>query len=65
MTACPRRREHALLCVHSLRGVVRRDGAACVDHAEFVAHGARGTVLADDVLVELAFKLGRARKYGA
>ena len=51
--------------MHSLRGVVRRDGAACVGHAEFLASGARGTVLADDVLAELAFKLGRARKYGA
>ncbi len=60
-----RHRERALLCVHSLRGVVRRDEAACAGHAEFVARGARGAVLADDVLVELAFKLGRASKYGA
>jgi hypothetical protein len=62
---CLRRREHALLCVHSLRGVVRRDEASYVGHAEFVARGARGTVLADDMLAELAFKLGRASKYGA
>ena len=59
------RREHALLCVHSLRAVVRRDDASFIGHAEFIARGARGAVLADDVLVELAFKLGRAAKYGA
>ena len=51
--------------MHSLRAVVRRDDASFIGHAEFIARGARGAVLADDVLVELAFKLGRAAKYGA
>ena len=51
--------------MHSLRAVVRRDDVSCIGHAEFIAHGARGTVLAEDVLLELAFKLGHAAKYGA
>ena len=54
-----------MLCVHSLEGVVRRDAAAFADAAEFRARGARGAVLADDVLDELAYKLGRSAKYGA
>lgn len=51
--------------MHSLRRVVRCDEAGFIGHDEFVERGARGAVLADDVLAELAFKLGRASKYGA
>jgi hypothetical protein len=57
--------EHALLCIHSLDAVVRRDGATQASAAEFRARGARGTVAAEDVLEELAYKLGRAPKFGA
>ena len=63
-TLCTRS-EHALLCIHSLDGVVRRDGATCAAASEFRARGARGTVAAEDVLEELAYKLGRAPKFGA
>jgi hypothetical protein len=58
-------RERALLCIHSLDAVVRRDGAARASAVEFVARGARGTVLAEDVLEELAYKCGRSPKFGA
>jgi hypothetical protein len=54
-----------LLCIHSLDAVVRRDGAARASAVEFVARGARGTVLAEDVLEELAYKCGRSPKFGA
>ncbi len=57
--------ERALLCVHRLEACVRRDDASRVSAAEFVARGARGTILMDDILAEVAYKVGRAPKFGA
>ena len=57
--------QHALLCIHRLEAVVRRDAVSAVCAAEVAAQGGRGVILADDVLAELAFKLGRAPKYGS
>lgn len=58
-------RQRALLCIHRLGAVVRRDDARRACAAEFEALGARGSILADDVLAEVAYKLGRAPKFGA
>jgi hypothetical protein len=43
----------------------RRDGAARLSAAEAAARGGGGCILLERVLPELAFKLGRAPKYGA
>ena len=48
-------------------GTVRRDAARRFSVEEYVGRNRAGlgTVLADRFLLELAFKLGRAPKYGA
>jgi hypothetical protein len=51
--------------VHRLPGVVRRDGVARLVLGEVRARGGGGAILAERVLPELAYKLGRAPKYGA
>lgn len=51
------------LVVHRLAGVVRRDEAAALGEA--AARGAGGVILAERLLPEVAYKLGRAPKYGA
>jgi hypothetical protein len=51
--------------VHRLPGVVRRDGVARLTLGEVRARGGGGAILAERVLPELAYKLGRAPKYGA
>jgi hypothetical protein len=48
-----------------LAGVVRTDGLAEVDPAGAAAGGALGTTRAAHLLPELAYKMGRAPKYGA
>ncbi|KAL4423937.1 hypothetical protein ABPG75_001238 [Micractinium tetrahymenae] len=53
------------LVVHRLAGVIRVDAAAALDLAEVRAHGAAGCILAERLLPEVAYKLGRAPKYGA
>ncbi|KAL4434842.1 hypothetical protein ABPG77_005369 [Micractinium sp. CCAP 211/92] len=51
--------------VHRLPGVIRVDGAAALCLEEVQARGAAGCVLAERLLPEVAYKLGRAPKYGA
>ena len=41
------------------------DGAAALDLAAVQAQGAAGCILAERLLPEVAYKLGRAAKYGA
>ena len=43
----------------------RRDEAAQLSAAEAVARGGGGCILLERLLPELAYKLGRAPKYGA
>jgi len=43
----------------------RVDAAAALDLSEVVQHGAGGCILAERLLPEVAYKLGRASKYGA
>eukprot|EP00741_Cyanophora_paradoxa_P005360 tig00000880_g5198.t1 len=46
-------------------GSVRRDGAGRFEEAEVRARGGAMRLLVDHLLPELAYKLGRAKKYGA
>lgn len=57
--------ERPALVVHRLAGVIRRDRVAALDPAEVARHGGGGAILAERMLPELAYKLGRAPKYGA
>lgn len=57
--------DRTMLCIHRLDGVVRRDAAQRCDVAEVASHGARGIIAAESVLSEIAYKLGRAAKFGA
>jgi hypothetical protein len=43
----------------------RVDNAKRLDLANIVEHGAAGCILAERLLPEVAYKLGRAAKYGA
>jgi hypothetical protein len=54
----------AALCARRLPGAVRRCGAARLSPAQAWARG-EGAVLMERLLPELAYKLGRAAKYGA
>lgn len=53
------------IVVHRLAGVIRVDTASALDLAVIQAHGAAGCILAERLLPEVAYKLGRAPKYGA
>ncbi|KAI8470765.1 MAG: hypothetical protein J3K34DRAFT_508772 [Monoraphidium minutum] len=55
----------AALCVRRLPGVVRVDGCARVGLGECLSRGGMGGMLADRLLPEIAYKVGRAPKYGA
>jgi hypothetical protein len=54
-----------MMCIHRLEGTVRVDDAAWASASEFTVRGARGKIAADDALAEIAYKLGRAGKFGA
>ena len=57
--------DRALMCIHRLDCCVRVDGSAWATQAEIEARGARGTILAEHLLSEGAYTLGRAAKFGA
>jgi hypothetical protein len=57
--------DRALMCIHRLDCCVRVDSSAWATQAEIEARGARGTILAEHLLNEVAYKLGRAAKFGA
>jgi hypothetical protein len=48
-----------------LPGVIRADACRRLGLAEAAARGGLGPVVADRLLHEVAYKLGRAPKYGA
>jgi hypothetical protein len=54
-----------MLLVRRLPGVVRRDATQAFSLRECVQSCGQGALLVDRVLPELAYKLGRALKYGA
>lgn len=54
-----------LLVVRRLPGVMRRDKATRCSVAECLSKGGMGCILADRLIPEIAYKLGRAPKYGA
>jgi hypothetical protein len=54
-----------LLCLRRLPGVIRRDGCSRLGLAEAWARGGMGPLLLERLLPELAYKMGRAPKYGA
>ena len=53
----PRRLICVILC--------RRDHVQSLSSSDIMMHGGTGCILAEHVLPELAYKLGRAAKYGA
>ncbi|KAL3154342.1 hypothetical protein ABBQ32_013824 [Trebouxia sp. C0010 RCD-2024] len=53
------------LIIQHLPGVVRQDNVQTLSSSEIRMHGGGGCILAEHVLPELAYKLGRAAKYGA
>ena len=57
--------DRALMCIHRLDCCVRVDSAKWATQGEVAARGARGTILAEHLLSEVAYKLGRAAKFGA
>lgn len=56
---------HAALIAARCVGITRVDGVAVIDAAAAAAWGALGAAPAEAVLADVAFKLGRASKYGA
>lgn len=54
-----------LLMAQRLPAVVRVDGCAHLSLADTAKQGGAGAILAERLLPELAYKLGRAPKYGA
>jgi hypothetical protein len=54
-----------MLCCRRLPGVVRRDGCSRLSLVEGFSLGGMGPLMCDRLLPELAYKLGRAHKYGA
>ncbi|KAK9823699.1 hypothetical protein WJX72_004744 [[Myrmecia] bisecta] len=57
--------DRPLLTVQRLPGVIRRDHATKLGLQECLQHGGNQCILAERLLPELAYKLGRAPKYGA
>ena len=53
------------LVLRRLPAVMRRDACARFSLAEVAARGGLGATLADRLLPEIAYKIGRAPKYGA
>lgn len=53
------------LMVQHLPGVVRCDNVQSLSLTDIVKHGGGCCILAEHILPELAYKLGRAAKYGA
>eukprot|EP00967_Tisochrysis_lutea_P040043 scaffold48030_cov15-Tisochrysis_lutea.AAC.1 len=51
--------------VRHLPGVIRRDRAERMKLSEAHQRGGQGTILADRLMYEIMYKLGRAPKYGA
>jgi hypothetical protein len=56
---------HPLLCLRRLPGVIRRDGCSRLSLVEGWSQGGMGPLLLERLLPELAYKMGRAPKYGA
>lgn len=61
----PQISDRYFMCVHRLECCVRVDDAARATPAEIAVRGACGTILLEDVLSEVAYKLGKAAKFGA
>ncbi|GAB4814971.1 hypothetical protein N2152v2_002017 [Parachlorella kessleri] len=59
------RHDLAALVVHRLAGVIRKDAVQKLDVEEVLERGGGGCILAQRLLPEVAYKLGRAPKYGA
>jgi hypothetical protein len=57
--------QRCALIVHRLEGVIRRDRVTSLDAAAVSQRGGGGCILVERVLPEIAYKLGRAGKYGA
>lgn len=51
--------------VHRLAGVTRRDRVQSLNFADIARSGGGGCILAERMLPEVAYKLGKAPKYGA
>lgn len=58
-------RQRAVLCLRRLPGVIRRDACSRFSLADCCSSSGTLAVLADRLLPEVAYKLGRAPKYGA
>jgi hypothetical protein len=56
---------HPAIVVHRLPAVIRVDSARRLDLSHISSQGAAGCILAERLLPEIAYKLGRAPKYGA
>lgn len=54
-----------LLCARRLAGVMRVDGCGRLGLGECLARGGMGAIVVDRLLPEIAYKVGRAPKYGA
>lgn len=65
MKAVPQCCSQTSLMVQHLPGVVRRDKVQKLSLSDIVATGGGCCILAEHILPELAYKLGRAAKYGA
>ena len=59
------RRQQAVLCLRRLPGVIRRDGCSRFSLGDCCSSSGTLALLADRLLPEVAYKLGRAPKYGA
>lgn len=58
-------RQRAVLCLRRLPGVIRRDSCSRFSLADCCSSSGMLCMLADRLLPEVAYKLGRAPKYGA
>ncbi len=54
-----------VLVARRLPGVIRRDRAERLGYKEALTAGGMGTILLDRLLPDVAYKIGRAPKYGA
>lgn len=57
--------QRAILCLRRLPGVIRRDGCTRFSLSDCCSNSGSLALLADRLLPEIAYKLGRAPKYGA
>jgi hypothetical protein len=57
--------QRAILCLRRLPGVIRRDDCTRFSLSDCCSNSGGLALLADRLLPEIAYKLGRAPKYGA